>query len=84
MVFTHRRTHQHVPVLLEPGSLAVMPGEARHVWTHGIPPRKTDVFDRVSHKHPPPAQCLMDEYLSQADGIDWRSKLRICLRWLRE
>jgi alkylated DNA repair dioxygenase AlkB len=45
MVFTHSRSRVQIPVLLEPGSLAVMQGDARHLWLHGIPPRKTDVVD---------------------------------------
>lgn len=45
MDFTHPKTLQHVPVLLERGSLVVMQGEARHNWKHGIVGRKSDVFN---------------------------------------
>lgn len=44
MNFTHARTKQHVPLLMERGSLVVMEGEARHDWKHGILPRKADDF----------------------------------------
>jgi alkylated DNA repair dioxygenase AlkB len=44
MNFTHRRTREVVPVLLEPGSLVVMTGEARYEWMHGIAGRKSDTF----------------------------------------
>ncbi len=44
-VMVFRRDRQQVPVLLEPGSLVVLEGEARYVWKHGIPARKTDVID---------------------------------------
>ncbi len=44
MLFTHTRTAVQVPVLVEPGSLVVMQGEARYGWKHSIPPRKTDVY----------------------------------------
>lgn len=44
MNYTHIRTKTVVPVLLEPGSLIVMDGEARTLWKHGIPARKTDEY----------------------------------------
>ena len=34
-----------IPVWLEPRSLVVLNGEARHEWLHGIPARKSDVWD---------------------------------------
>jgi len=37
------KTHEQVPLLLEPGSLLVLAKEARFKWTHGIAARKTDV-----------------------------------------
>ncbi|GIG64546.1 alpha-ketoglutarate-dependent dioxygenase AlkB [Phytomonospora endophytica] len=36
---------EKVPLLLEPGALLVMTGEARYDWLHGIPARKTDRHD---------------------------------------
>ncbi|MEV4759056.1 alpha-ketoglutarate-dependent dioxygenase AlkB [Micromonospora sp. NPDC049559] len=36
---------RRVPVLLEPGGLLVMRGEARYEWRHGIAARKTDRYD---------------------------------------
>ena len=34
-----------IPVWLEPRSLVVLSGEARDKWLHGIPARKSDVWD---------------------------------------
>ncbi|RKU23898.1 alpha-ketoglutarate-dependent dioxygenase AlkB [Candidatus Poribacteria bacterium] len=34
-----------IPVWLEPRSLVVLNGEARHEWLHGISARKSDVWD---------------------------------------
>jgi alkylated DNA repair dioxygenase AlkB len=45
MNFTSRATGEVVPVLLEPGSVVVLTGEARYGWMHGIPARKTDSFE---------------------------------------
>jgi alkylated DNA repair dioxygenase AlkB len=44
MLFGHPRTGVQVPVLIEPGSLYVMQGEARYQWKHGIMARKSDVY----------------------------------------
>jgi alkylated DNA repair dioxygenase AlkB len=44
MLFTHPPSGMQVPLLLEPGSLYVMQGEARYQWRHGIPSRKTDLY----------------------------------------
>lgn len=44
MVFTQVETGRRASVVLEPGSLVVMHGEARRAWRHGIPPRKTDLI----------------------------------------
>ena len=43
MLFTHTRSHEQVPLLVEPGSLVVMPEEACYTWKHSIPARKADV-----------------------------------------
>jgi len=45
MELTNRTTQQVVPLLLEPKSLVVLQADARFVWTHGIPARKTDRFE---------------------------------------
>jgi alkylated DNA repair dioxygenase AlkB len=45
MLYTHSAKKLEVPVLLAPCSLVVMDGEARHEWKHGIPARKTDLYD---------------------------------------
>jgi alkylated DNA repair dioxygenase AlkB len=44
MDFVHVKSKQKIEVMLEPGSLVIINGEARHKWTHGIAQRKTDVF----------------------------------------
>ncbi|SLN26323.1 2OG-Fe(II) oxygenase superfamily protein [Falsiruegeria litorea R37] len=41
---------QQIDLTLEPGSLWVLSGEARHVWTHAIPARKSDIVN--GQKHP--------------------------------
>lgn len=41
---------QKVDLVLEPESLLVLSGEARHVWTHAIPARKSDIVN--GQKHP--------------------------------
>lgn len=43
MEFT--RAEEKVALLLEPRSLVIMQGEARHMWKHGIPARKTDQYE---------------------------------------
>jgi alkylated DNA repair dioxygenase AlkB len=45
MDFINLRTKQKVEVMLESGSLVVLSGEARYLWTHGIAQRKTDNFN---------------------------------------
>jgi len=45
MVFKHLQTAATIPVLLEPGSLLVMRGEARYRWKHDIPSRKSDLYE---------------------------------------
>ena len=44
MNFTNNLTKRVIPVLLEPGSLVVLRGDARYAWTHGIASRKSDQF----------------------------------------
>jgi len=45
MRFASQRSSRHMDLLLQPNSLLVMAGEARHEWTHAIPARKTDLVD---------------------------------------
>jgi alkylated DNA repair dioxygenase AlkB len=40
--FTHSKTNEKIPLLLEPHSLFVLSGDARYVWKHGIAGRKSD------------------------------------------
>lgn len=44
MNFANKHAGETIPLLLDPGSLVVMKGEARYGWTHGIAARKSDVF----------------------------------------
>ncbi|MES2792295.1 MAG: alpha-ketoglutarate-dependent dioxygenase AlkB [Planctomycetota bacterium] len=44
MELTNKATDQVIPVLLEPRSLIVLQEDARFVWTHGIPARKSDKY----------------------------------------
>ena len=46
MEFT--RAEEKVALLLQPRSLLIMQGEARHLWKHGIPARKTDTYAGLS------------------------------------
>jgi alkylated DNA repair dioxygenase AlkB len=45
MRFASLRSSWHMDLLLQPNSLLVMAGEARHDWTHAIPARKTDLVE---------------------------------------
>ena len=38
-----------IPIWLAPRSLVVLSGEARYEWLHGIPARKSDVWDGQTH-----------------------------------
>jgi alkylated DNA repair dioxygenase AlkB len=42
MDFTHSKTGEKSSLLLEPRSLLVLTGDARYVWQHAIPSRKSD------------------------------------------
>lgn len=50
MRLENRKISQQVDLALEPGSLLVLSGEARHVWTQAIPARKSDTVN--GQKHP--------------------------------
>ena len=43
MQFASPKSSRHMELLLQPNSLLVMEGEARHDWTHAIPARKRDL-----------------------------------------
>lgn len=45
MDFINLKTKEKLEVMLEPRSLVIISGEARHNWTHGIAARKTDNFN---------------------------------------
>ncbi|MEE2565220.1 alpha-ketoglutarate-dependent dioxygenase AlkB [Hyphobacterium marinum] len=47
MVFRHRGTGEVANHILEPRSLLVLSGAARHDWTHAIPARKSDLIEGV-------------------------------------
>lgn len=42
MEFSRDEQHQKIPLLLEPRSLVILSGDARNLWRHAIPQRKTD------------------------------------------
>ncbi|AFZ19593.1 alpha-ketoglutarate-dependent dioxygenase AlkB [Allocoleopsis franciscana] len=44
MEFTHSQTQERRELLLLPGSLLVLKGEARYVWQHGVMPRDRDSY----------------------------------------
>lgn len=51
--FASQKSSRHLDLLLQPDSLLVMAGEARHDWTHAIPARKTDLVEgRKSQRTP--------------------------------
>lgn len=50
MSFVNVKSGQKKEVMLEPGSLVVITGEARHLWTHGIAQRKVDVFNERKYE----------------------------------
>ncbi len=50
MEFAHSKSGEVKAIWLEPRSLIVLRGEARHQWTHGIRPRLSDVVDGVKTK----------------------------------
>jgi alkylated DNA repair dioxygenase AlkB len=45
IVMDLKHNEQHIPILLEPRSLLVLRGEARHQWTHGIVKRQQDTVN---------------------------------------
>lgn len=45
MDFTHPIRKEKIPLLLEPCSLVILQGDSRYFWTHGIAPRKADVYE---------------------------------------
>ncbi len=45
MRLENRKVSQKVDLVLEPESLLVLSGEARNVWTHAIPARKSDIVN---------------------------------------
>jgi alkylated DNA repair dioxygenase AlkB len=49
MRFASQTPSQQMELHLQPASLLVLKGDARHLWTHAIPPRKTDVFEGQKH-----------------------------------
>ena len=49
MRFASQTHSEHMELQLQPASLLVLKGEARHIWTHAIPPRKTDLFEGQKH-----------------------------------
>ena len=50
MDFINLKTKEKIEVMLEPRSLVIISGEARHNWTHGIATRKTDSFNGIKYE----------------------------------
>ncbi len=44
MEFTHSQTQEKREILLFPGSLLVLRGEARYFWQHSVTPREKDIY----------------------------------------
>jgi len=49
MRFASQIASQQMELHFQPASLLVLKGDARHMWTHAIPPRKTDVIEGQKH-----------------------------------
>ena len=49
MRFASQVHSQQMELQLQPASLLILKGDARHMWTHAIPSRKTDVFEGQKH-----------------------------------
>ncbi|MEL7398533.1 MAG: alpha-ketoglutarate-dependent dioxygenase AlkB [Pseudomonadota bacterium] len=49
MRFSSQTHSQKMELQLQPASLLVLKGDARHMWTHAIPLRKTDIFEGQKH-----------------------------------
>ena len=49
MRFASQIHSQQLELHLQSASLLVLKGDARHMWTHAIPARKTDVFEGQKH-----------------------------------
>lgn len=45
MDFIHSQSQEKLPILLSPGSIIVMQGNARYNWQHGIAARKKDKYE---------------------------------------
>ena len=49
MRFASQTRSQKMDLHLQPASLLVLSGDARHLWTHAIPARKTDILEGQKH-----------------------------------
>lgn len=50
MRFSSQAYSRQMDLYLQPASLLILNGDARHVWTHAIPARKTDVIEGQKHR----------------------------------
>jgi alkylated DNA repair dioxygenase AlkB len=50
MSLLHSQTGEKQSLILEPGSLLALQGEARYVWRHSIPARKSDIVNGITVK----------------------------------
>ena len=46
-MMTFRRVNEVFNIYVRPNSLYIMSGDSRHIWTHEMPSRKSDVVDDV-------------------------------------
>ncbi|MDE0020040.1 MAG: alpha-ketoglutarate-dependent dioxygenase AlkB [Candidatus Poribacteria bacterium] len=59
---------------LAPRSLVVLKGAARYEWKHGIPPRKSDVWEGVKHSRGRRVSLTFRKVI--VDGIDGRAEYK--------
>jgi len=50
MDFINIITKEKIEIMMEPRSLVVINGPARHIWTHGIAQRKADEINGIKYK----------------------------------
>jgi alkylated DNA repair dioxygenase AlkB len=50
MRFSAQAYSGQMDLYLQPASLLVLSGDARHFWTHAIPARKTDIIEGQKHR----------------------------------
>ncbi len=70
MHFDHRKINEHVDILLEPGSLILLQGEARYDWKHSIFARKADrIAGGLVHRRRRVSVTFRTVILSEQDAM---------------